>query len=71
MDGKVTMPGVPHAITVKFADAKPMDVQRVGSKRGMGDYHHGASVGGAAKRHQFMGAMVRWLELKDKQLYNK
>jgi hypothetical protein len=53
VDNKFTLPGAANPITVKFADAKPQDIQRVGGKRGAGDMMMGG-MGGGGKR-QFMG----------------
>lgn len=51
VDGKFTLPGAQNPIAVKFADAKPQDMQRVGGKRAMMDM----PMGGGPNKRQFMG----------------
>lgn len=55
VDGKFTLPGAQNPIAVKFADAKPQDIQRVGAKRGVMDMQMGGMMGGGANKRQFMG----------------
>eukprot|EP00879_Flechtneria_rotunda_P013534 GHRR01014132.1.p2 GENE.GHRR01014132.1~~GHRR01014132.1.p2 ORF type:complete len:135 (+),score=53.24 GHRR01014132.1:391-795(+) len=52
VDGKFTLPGASNAIAVKFADAKPQDIQRIGGKRGMMEMMGGI---GSANKRQFVG----------------
>ena len=52
LDGKYTFPGANNPITVKFADAKPSDIQRVGGKRG------GGEMMGSTNKRQVMGGQL-------------
>lgn len=69
IDGKYTMPGGPHALTVRFADAKPAELAKfeargtkrgaweLGSIGGMGAMMGGGRGAGAGSKRQFMGGM--------------
>jgi membrane protease subunit (stomatin/prohibitin family) len=52
LDGKYTFPGANNSITVKFADAKPAELQRVGGKRG------GGEMMGSMNKRQVMGTQL-------------
>lgn len=65
VDGKYTLPGSPHPVAVKFADAKPAELAKFegrGTKRGAWEMGNPASLmsmmAGGGKR-QFMGGMGR------------
>lgn len=57
LNGVFTFPGAGQPIAVKFADAKPQDMQRVGAKRGINMEMMGGGGGGPSKR-QMMGGFM-------------